>query len=99
MMKRSLLGIALILGLSGCGAWPLVKFALTGEVDMPEVPPVHCIVSYAPSVNPEWILGSDGCGNSWGKRVDDGTCWYEPSPGLVLQLDCPAEGDTLVTIQ
>ena len=101
-MKRTLPGFALLLvaaTIVGCGALPMLKYVLTGQLEVPPVEPIYCIVQYDQSVeDSDWLVGSDGCGNTWGLRKSDGTCWYSPEPGIVVEIACPTSGDTLSVV-
>lgn len=61
-------------------------------VDPPPPAKVVCTAHYT-LVLPNTAVGTDSCGNRW--LWQDGRCWYYlPKDGIVVEITCPAEGDT-----
>ena len=85
--RRRLAALAVVL-LAAAGCAPLRAILPAPEPDR-----IVCVAHYRPLV-PGTDLGQDGCGNAW-VRNQDGRCWFMPEPGIVVEVQCPAEGDTL----
>jgi len=66
----------------------------------PSSPPAPaCVVRYS-QIHPQAYLGEDGCGNRWllvpGDTDSTVKCLYwQAADGVLLEIPCPAEGDTL----
>ena len=78
---------AVLLSVPGC--------ALTNLLTKVPAAPVKsvCIAHYE-SVVPGIDVGHDGCGNRWVRK--DGRCGYFiREQGIVTEIICPAEGDTI----
>lgn len=85
-MRGFLIGLMLSV-LPGCA---LTRLLLSGDDDQPTK--VVCTAHYTP-VLPNVAVGADSCGNRW--LWQDGRCWYYlPKDGIVVEIECPAEGDT-----
>ena len=84
---RSFVVLAVLLAsLAGCAATKL----LSGGPAVPEKS--VCIARYE-QVVPGIDVGRDGCGNRWLRQA--GRCLYFISDqGVVVEITCPAEGDT-----
>ncbi len=94
-MKRivGLLALTLILGCSLIGQ---VLPSLISLIPTPEEGSVACVVHYD-SLAPGRFVGS-ACGLVWARNVDslgvESCIWDSDSLGVV-QISCPAQGDTL----
>ena len=83
----------LLAGLTGCAGMTLQEDSLNRNH-----PEVTCIAKYV-QLEPDLLMGYDGCGNVWEKDMLTGECSILSADGLSMKPlpSCPAQGDTLYT--
>ena len=82
-------------GLTGCaGVFPTLQEDSLNR----NHPEVTCIAKYV-QLEPDLLMGYDGCGNVWEKDMLTGECSILSADGLSMKPlpSCPAQGDTLYT--
>lgn len=85
---RRLIGL-LLLATTGCAGIP-------AWISHEE--PVYCVATYIKLASGNY-MGLDRCGNTW-IRTPEGECWMlVDSLGGLVQINCPAEGETLAVVR
>ena len=90
MSTRTVLGLIGLPLLTATGCSTL--WGLMGEPALSSTTPTACIVRYSP-LTPLTEVGYDDCGNFWVRR--DGQCYILADSTSMIEIECPAEGDTL----
>jgi hypothetical protein len=75
----------------------LVAGCLPLDMILPSPEPIACVAHYQPLL-PGVLLGQDGCGNVWVLDAEHG-CFMTGPDGGTIQIECPAEGDTLAVVK
>jgi len=87
-MKRVIAAVLMAAMTTSCALTSLVRDAVEPKPPAKVVCTAHYTV-----VLPNAAVGTDSCGNRW--LWQDGHCWYfVPDQGIVIEIECPAEGDT-----
>ena len=93
-MTRSIAALIAVLVVAGCGTIGTIADLIGNTV--PDPPEVYAIATYTPLV-PGADLGMDGLGNYWIRHsMPDTLCEIISFDGqTMIEIRCPAEGDTL----